>query len=47
MFVNFMSTSDPSKWGSWGILEYQNQDPATAPKYNAVMVFIAANPTPW
>ncbi len=46
MFVNFSSTCDPSKWGSWCLLEYQNQDPNTAPKHRAVMDFITANPTP-
>ncbi len=37
MFMIFSSTGAPSKWGSWGILEYQGQDPATAPKDEAVM----------
>ncbi len=30
-----------SKWGSWGLLEWQDQDAATAPKYQAVQDFIA------
>ncbi len=45
MFANFSSVGSPSKYGSWCILEYQNQDIATAPKYQAVMDFITANPT--
>lgn len=44
MSVNFTSVSLPSKGGSFGTLEYQDQDPATAPKYQALMEFIAANP---
>ena len=44
LFVNFTSVSLPSKGGSFGALEYQDQDPATAPKYQALMDFIAANP---
>lgn len=38
----FSHISSPSKWGSWGILEYQNQDIASAPKYQAVRQFIPA-----
>ncbi len=37
MFMIFSSMGAPSKWGSWGILEYEGQDPKTAPKYEAVM----------
>lgn len=44
MFVNFTSVNPGSKYGSFGMLEYQDQDPATAPKYQALMEFIAANP---
>ena len=47
MFVNYTSVYSPSKYGSWGLFEYQDQDPTTAPKYQALMEFIAANPTPW
>ncbi len=31
----FSSVNRPSKWGSWGLLEYAGQDPAAAPKYRA------------
>ena len=35
-----------SKWGLWGALQYVTQDPATSPKYQGLMAFIAANPGP-
>jgi hypothetical protein len=35
-----------SKWGLWGSLQYLTQDPATAPKYQGLLDFIAAHPTP-
>jgi hypothetical protein len=40
LYVVFSSVSRPSKWGSWGMLEYDAQDPATAPKYQAVLQFL-------
>lgn len=40
LLMVFSSTGRPSKWGSWGALESQTQDPATAPKYQAVQEFI-------
>lgn len=43
MMVNFTSVNPGSQYGSFGMLEYQNQDPTTAPKYQALMEFIAAN----
>ena len=36
LMMVFSSTGRPSKWGSWGILEHQYQDPASAPKFQAV-----------
>lgn len=33
-----------TKWGFWGALEYQNQDIKQAPKYQALMDFMQANP---
>ena len=36
LFVYYNSISRPSKWGSWGLLEYQSQDISEAPKYQAV-----------
>ena len=43
LLMVFSSTGRPSKWGSWGVLEYQDQDPATAPKFRAVQEFIAGD----
>lgn len=34
-----------SKWGSWGALEYQDQDLKQAPKYQSLIDFIQANPS--
>jgi hypothetical protein len=34
--VVFSSTTRPNKWGSWGVLEYQGQDIASAPKMQAL-----------
>jgi hypothetical protein len=47
MFVHFVNVSRYSRFGRWGALEYQDQDPATSPKYQALMGFIAANPCWW
>ena len=44
LFVNFTSVTPGGKYGSFGMLEYQDQDPSTAPKYQALMEFIASNP---
>jgi len=44
MFVNYISVNASSKFSSFGSLEYQDQNPATAPKFQALMDFIAANP---
>jgi hypothetical protein len=38
----FSSVARPSKWGSWGILEFEGQDAADAPKYRAVVESIKA-----
>jgi hypothetical protein len=38
-FVAYNSTGKPSKWGSWGALEWIDQDPYTAPKYLALQVW--------
>jgi hypothetical protein len=39
-FMAFNDAAQPSMFGSWGALEYINQDPAEAPKYQALMTFI-------
>jgi hypothetical protein len=40
LFCVFSSTGRYSKWGSWGLLEYAGQDPATAPKYRAIRDYL-------
>jgi len=47
LFAVFSSTGRYSKWGSWGVLESGDQDPATAPKYQALLEFIAKNSIWW
>ncbi len=37
MHVAFNYVQGPSKWGSWGVLEYQDQPVSEAPKYRAVL----------
>jgi hypothetical protein len=34
---NFSSVGKWSKWGSWGLLQYADEDPAKSPKFMAVM----------
>ena len=36
LYCLFASVAQPSKWGSWGLLESESQDPADAPKWRAV-----------
>jgi hypothetical protein len=36
LFCTFLSMGGYSKWGSWGMLEYPDQDPKTAPKWQAL-----------
>lgn len=43
----FSSTGTWSKWGSWGLMEHHGQPPAEAPKYQAVLQFLDANPKWW
>ena len=40
LFNQFVDVSQFSKNGNWGALEYQDQDPSTAPKYLGLMDFI-------
>jgi hypothetical protein len=40
MYVVFSNVGKPTKWGSWGVLEYQDQPTEEAPKYRAVLDFI-------
>ncbi|OVE81163.1 hypothetical protein BVY03_04555 [bacterium K02(2017)] len=43
LFTHFTNALVPSKWGSWGALEYQGQDISEAPKHRAIMDFIENN----
>ncbi len=47
LFAVFSSVVGYSKWGSWGMLEHEFQDPSSAPKYQAVMEFLERNPRWW
>ena len=44
LYVAFASTARPSKWGNWGVLESDGQDPKTAPKYQALEQFAGGEP---
>jgi hypothetical protein len=44
LFVHFSDVTAFTKWGAWGALEYQGQDPNTAPKYRALVTFSAQHP---
>lgn len=44
MFVHYSDVTSYTQYGSFGALEYQDQDPATAPKYQALMNFAGQNP---
>jgi len=37
LFCNFSSVGQWSKWGSWGVLQYYDDDPAKSPRFMAVM----------
>jgi hypothetical protein len=45
LFMHFSDIGQPSKWGSWGALEYVQQN--GSPKYNALLDFIDKNPCWW
>ena len=40
LFTPFNNIAIPSKWGSWGMLEYQNQPISDAPKYDAIREYL-------
>jgi len=46
IFMVFSSVSLPSKWGSWGILEYLEQPVTEAPKYLSVSQYTQKNKIP-
>lgn len=41
LFMAFSDVTPNSKFGNWGALEYLNQDPASAPKYQALLEAIS------
>ncbi len=45
LFMHFLDIGQYSKWGSWGALEYVEQN--GSPKYNALMEFINTNQCWW
>lgn len=45
LFMHFSASGTYSKWGSWGAAEYIDGTPA--PKHQALLDFIAANPCWW
>jgi len=40
LFMNYTLTSSPSKYGSWGLMEWQGQIRSTAPKWMGVMDYL-------
>jgi hypothetical protein len=40
LVLMFSFVSRPGKWGSWGLLEWQDQPREQAPKYDAVLEYI-------
>ena len=44
VFVHYSDVSAESKYGSFGALEFQDQDPGTAPKYQALTTFAGQHP---
>jgi hypothetical protein len=47
LMVLFSSMGTYSKWGSWGLMEYHGQPASEAPKYQAALEFLQANPKWW
>lgn len=45
LFMHFVNTSTPSKWGNWGAFDYLNEPLASAPKADALQTFIRTHPT--
>lgn len=40
LFMHFTDVGPYSQWGSWGALEYLGQEPASAPKYQALLAYL-------
>lgn len=47
LFVHFVHTNLPSRWGSFGLIERPGQSREEAPKLDAVLDFIEQNPRWW
>jgi len=47
LMVMFNYVDHYTKWGSWGLLEWQDQPVETAPKYQSTMSFVAENSQWW
>lgn len=47
LLMNFSMTGRYSKYGSWGVIERQDQPLADAPKLRALLDWQAAHPVPW
>ncbi|HEY9901018.1 MAG TPA: cellulose-binding protein [Candidatus Sericytochromatia bacterium] len=45
LFNQFVDVGQPTKWGSWGALDYVTQE--TSPKYKALLDFMGKNPKWW
>jgi hypothetical protein len=45
LFNHYVDVSQPTKWGSWGALDYVTQE--TSPKYKALLDFMNKNPKWW
>ncbi len=43
LYANFTYIDDWSKWGTWGVLEYQQQPLSNAPKMQAIAEWMATN----
>ncbi len=43
IFVHYTDVGSYGMYGSWGSMEYQTQDPSTAPKFQALQAFAAQN----
>jgi hypothetical protein len=47
LFLQFNSTFQPGKYGSWGALEYYDSDERAIGKYSGMIKFIDSNPIWW
>jgi hypothetical protein len=46
-FAHFINVGRWSQFGRWAMLEFQDQDPLTSPKFQALLGHSAANPCHW